>query len=167
MAYLFITHDLSTVKRIANKVAVMLKGKLVASGPTVDIFRAALSSLYRAASVGGAGDAAGMAGRGARAARGKSGARQLTRLSACQRLEGRSRAPFSRLREKVARRAGRRSFDAEPALLKRPSPALLSQAEEESQLLPEALAMTIALITGANRGIGFERRGNSAGSAIA
>jgi peptide/nickel transport system ATP-binding protein len=38
VAYLFITHDLSTVKRIANKVAVMLKGKVVASGPTAEIF---------------------------------------------------------------------------------------------------------------------------------
>ena len=38
VAYLFITHDLSTVKRIANKVAVMLKGKVVASGQTAEIF---------------------------------------------------------------------------------------------------------------------------------
>ena len=38
VSYLFITHDLSTVKRIANKVAVMLKGKLVAFGPTQEIF---------------------------------------------------------------------------------------------------------------------------------
>jgi peptide/nickel transport system ATP-binding protein len=38
VAYLFITHDLGTVKRIANKVAVMLKGKVVASGETVDVF---------------------------------------------------------------------------------------------------------------------------------
>jgi peptide/nickel transport system ATP-binding protein len=38
IAYLFITHDLGTVKRIANKVAVMLKGKLVASGDTATVF---------------------------------------------------------------------------------------------------------------------------------
>ena len=38
VAYLFITHDLGTVRRIANKVAVMLKGKMVASGPTGEIF---------------------------------------------------------------------------------------------------------------------------------
>lgn len=38
VAYLFITHDLGTVKRIANKVAVMLKGRVVASGETVDVF---------------------------------------------------------------------------------------------------------------------------------
>ncbi len=38
VAYLFITHDLGTVKRIANKVAVMLKGQLVASGATADVF---------------------------------------------------------------------------------------------------------------------------------
>ena len=38
IAYLFITHDLGTVKRIANKVAVMLKGQLVAGGQTKDVF---------------------------------------------------------------------------------------------------------------------------------
>jgi peptide/nickel transport system ATP-binding protein len=38
VAFLFITHDLGTVRRIANKVAVMLKGKLVANGPTAQVF---------------------------------------------------------------------------------------------------------------------------------
>ena len=38
IAYLFITHDLGTVKRIANKVAVMLKGRLVAGGETARVF---------------------------------------------------------------------------------------------------------------------------------
>ena len=38
VAYMFITHDLGTVKRIANKVAVMLKGQLVAFGPTPKVF---------------------------------------------------------------------------------------------------------------------------------
>ena len=38
LAYLFITHDLGTVKRIANKVAVMLKGKMVAGGETAQVF---------------------------------------------------------------------------------------------------------------------------------
>jgi peptide/nickel transport system ATP-binding protein len=38
VAYLFITHDLGTVKRIANKVAVMLKGKMVAGGDTATVF---------------------------------------------------------------------------------------------------------------------------------
>jgi peptide/nickel transport system ATP-binding protein len=38
IAYLFITHDLGTVKRIANKVAVMLKGAIVASGETGTVF---------------------------------------------------------------------------------------------------------------------------------
>jgi peptide/nickel transport system ATP-binding protein len=38
VAYLFITHDLGTVKRIANKVAVMLKGTLVAGGLTEEVF---------------------------------------------------------------------------------------------------------------------------------
>ncbi len=38
LAYLFITHDLGTVRRIANKVAVMLKGRLVAGGETATVF---------------------------------------------------------------------------------------------------------------------------------
>ncbi|MGD0184527.1 MAG: ABC transporter ATP-binding protein [Roseiarcus sp.] len=38
VAYLFITHDLGTVKRIANKVAVMLRGRLVAGGETAAVF---------------------------------------------------------------------------------------------------------------------------------
>jgi peptide/nickel transport system ATP-binding protein len=38
IAYLFITHDLGTVRRVANRVAVMLKGKLVAAGETAKVF---------------------------------------------------------------------------------------------------------------------------------
>ena len=38
IAYLFITHDLGTVKRVANKVVVMLRGKVVASGDTTKVF---------------------------------------------------------------------------------------------------------------------------------
>ena len=38
VAYLFITHDLGTVKRIANKVAVMHKGRMVAGGETATVF---------------------------------------------------------------------------------------------------------------------------------
>jgi peptide/nickel transport system ATP-binding protein len=38
VAYLFITHDLGTVKRIANKVAVMLRGKVVVEGETSAVF---------------------------------------------------------------------------------------------------------------------------------
>jgi peptide/nickel transport system ATP-binding protein len=38
VAYLFITHDLGTVKRVANKLAVMLNGQIVAIGPTQEVF---------------------------------------------------------------------------------------------------------------------------------
>ncbi|MBL0375450.1 ABC transporter ATP-binding protein [Rhizobium sp. KVB221] len=38
LAYLFITHDLSTVRRVANKVAVMRKGQVVAYGKTPVVF---------------------------------------------------------------------------------------------------------------------------------
>jgi peptide/nickel transport system ATP-binding protein len=37
-AYLFITHDLGTVKRIADRVAVMLRGRIVAEGPREAVF---------------------------------------------------------------------------------------------------------------------------------
>ncbi|HXH03647.1 MAG TPA: ABC transporter ATP-binding protein [Candidatus Competibacteraceae bacterium] len=38
LAYVFITHDLGTVKRIAHRTAVMLRGELVAEGPTPQVF---------------------------------------------------------------------------------------------------------------------------------
>jgi peptide/nickel transport system ATP-binding protein len=38
LAYMFITHDLGTVKRIAHRTAVMLKGEIIAQGPTAQIF---------------------------------------------------------------------------------------------------------------------------------
>ena len=38
VAYIFITHDLGTVRRIAHRTAVMLKGEIVAQGPTSEIF---------------------------------------------------------------------------------------------------------------------------------
>ena len=38
MSMLFITHDLGIVRKIADRVCVMTKGKIVESGPTTDIF---------------------------------------------------------------------------------------------------------------------------------
>jgi peptide/nickel transport system ATP-binding protein len=38
VAYLFITHDLGIVRRIAHRTAVMLKGEIIAQGPTPQIF---------------------------------------------------------------------------------------------------------------------------------
>ena len=38
VGYLFITHDLGIVRRIAHRTAVMLKGEIVAQGPTAQIF---------------------------------------------------------------------------------------------------------------------------------
>jgi ABC-type glutathione transport system ATPase component len=37
-AYIFITHDLGTVKRVADRVAVMLKGRLIVEGPLEKVF---------------------------------------------------------------------------------------------------------------------------------
>ncbi len=38
VAYLFITHDLGIVRRLAHRTAVMLRGKIVDEGPTAQIF---------------------------------------------------------------------------------------------------------------------------------
>lgn len=38
LAYIFITHDLGTVRRIAHRTAVMFKGEIIAQGPTAEIF---------------------------------------------------------------------------------------------------------------------------------
>jgi peptide/nickel transport system ATP-binding protein len=38
IAYLFITHDLGTVRRIADRVAIMLQGEVIALGPVPKIF---------------------------------------------------------------------------------------------------------------------------------
>jgi peptide/nickel transport system ATP-binding protein len=38
LAYMFITHDLGTVRRIAHRTAVVLKGEIIAQGPTPEIF---------------------------------------------------------------------------------------------------------------------------------
>ena len=38
VGYLFITHDLGIVRRIAHRTAVMLQGEIIAQGPTADIF---------------------------------------------------------------------------------------------------------------------------------
>lgn len=38
VAYLFISHDLGTVRRIADRVAVMRRGVLVAEGPLAKVF---------------------------------------------------------------------------------------------------------------------------------
>jgi peptide/nickel transport system ATP-binding protein len=38
VGYLLITHDLGTVRRIADRVAVMLRGEIVAQGPTATVF---------------------------------------------------------------------------------------------------------------------------------
>lgn len=38
VAYLFITHDLGIVRRIAHRTAVMLRGEIIAQGSTADVF---------------------------------------------------------------------------------------------------------------------------------
>ena len=38
VAYLFITHDLGIVRRLAHRTAVMLRGRIVDEGPTAQIF---------------------------------------------------------------------------------------------------------------------------------
>ena len=64
VAYLFITHDLATVKSIADSIAVMYRGEVVRYGPKSKVLAPALRRLYRPASVLGPRDGDRLAGKG-------------------------------------------------------------------------------------------------------
>ena len=56
VSYLFITHDIATVRAIADEIVVMYQGKVVQQGPKSQGAVAAASRLYRAAPLVGARD---------------------------------------------------------------------------------------------------------------
>ncbi len=68
VAYMFITHDLGAVKRLANKVVVMLRGPMVAGSNRLGV-RPSPSPLHRASALVGPGNAARLAQRSAGAPR--------------------------------------------------------------------------------------------------
>ena len=73
LAYMFITHDLGTVRRIAHRTAVMLKGEIIAQGPTPEIFSPPVPSLHGKAHRLRAGDGHDLARPGAGRPQGRSG----------------------------------------------------------------------------------------------
>ena len=66
VSYLFITHDIATVRAIADEIVVMHQGKVVQQGPKSEVLSPPLSRLYRTAPVLGARDGSRLADRAAR-----------------------------------------------------------------------------------------------------
>ena len=54
ISYVFISHDLSVVRHVADRVAVMYLGRIVETGPTEAVFDRPQSPVHRGADVGGA-----------------------------------------------------------------------------------------------------------------
>ena len=54
ISYIFISHDLSVVRHVADRVSVMYLGRIIESGRNRSGFRASRSSVHRRADVGGA-----------------------------------------------------------------------------------------------------------------
>ena len=69
LAYMFITHDLATVRAIADEVVVMKDGRVVEAGPKTEMFTPPAPRLHRPAAEFGAGDGSGLARPAAGAAR--------------------------------------------------------------------------------------------------
>jgi ABC-type methionine transport system ATPase subunit len=61
VSYLFITHDIATVRAISDEIVVMHQGKVVQQGPKTKVLNPPYPGLYRTAAVVGAGDGSGLA----------------------------------------------------------------------------------------------------------